>query len=218
VQLSSPIYCSGVPLVGWTWPKGSESSGGTRSGTYAVVGSYDGKRFSVTKTIGEAEAARYVRPDASPDFGTRCPAPKGGWRAPDPRRATEEDQDRVFTRAEQLPGYGTAWIDDQGHSAQRPVNNVINVLVTTDVDEATRTLRRVWGGALCVSKAKHTESELEKVADTLMSRPGALSCGPGDDQLKFDVIYDNGRLQRELDDTYGAGLVQVTSALQPYSG
>jgi hypothetical protein len=218
VQTSLPPGCIGVPLDGWTWPKGSESSGGTRWGTYAVVGGYDGKRFSVTKTLDEDEAARHVRLDTPSDFGTRCPAPQGGWRALKPRRATEEDQERTFTTAERLPGYGTAWIDDQGHSAQRSVNNVINVRVTTDVDGAARTLRRVWGGSLCVTKAKHTDSELRKVADSLMGRPGAISAGAGIDNVAFEVVYDDGHLQRQLDGVYGAGLVLVASALQPYSG
>jgi hypothetical protein len=38
------------------------------------------------------------------------------------------------------------------------------------------------------------------------------------DLVSLEVIHDDGTLQRELDATYGAGLVVVASALKPYAG
>ncbi|MGH8953935.1 MAG: hypothetical protein ACRDVF_02865 [Microbacterium sp.] len=50
VAESYPPQCSGLPLDGWTWDgvDGSESSGGTTWGTYAVYGTFDGERYAVT--------------------------------------------------------------------------------------------------------------------------------------------------------------------------
>lgn len=50
VAESYPPQCSGLPLDGWTWDgvDGSESSGDTTWGTYAVYGTFDGERYAVT--------------------------------------------------------------------------------------------------------------------------------------------------------------------------
>lgn len=50
VMESYPPQCSGVPLDGWSWDgiDGSETSGDTTWGAYAVYASYDGERLTVT--------------------------------------------------------------------------------------------------------------------------------------------------------------------------
>lgn len=50
VAESYPPQCSGIPLDGWTWDgvDGSESSGDTTWGSYAVRGMYDDERYAVT--------------------------------------------------------------------------------------------------------------------------------------------------------------------------
>ncbi|OAN38333.1 hypothetical protein [Microbacterium sp. H83] len=50
VAESYPPQCSGIPLVGWSWDgvDGSETSGDTTWGGYAVRGTYDGETFTVT--------------------------------------------------------------------------------------------------------------------------------------------------------------------------
>lgn len=47
---SFPPQCTGIRLDDWTWDgvDGSESSGSTTWGTYAVYGTYDGERYAVT--------------------------------------------------------------------------------------------------------------------------------------------------------------------------
>lgn len=47
---SYPPQCSGIPLDDWTWEgvDGSETSGDTIWGTYAVYGTFDGERYTVT--------------------------------------------------------------------------------------------------------------------------------------------------------------------------
>lgn len=48
IMESYPPQCSGVPLEGWTWDgvDGSETSGETTWGSYAVYGTYDGERLT----------------------------------------------------------------------------------------------------------------------------------------------------------------------------
>ncbi|MFF7292758.1 hypothetical protein ACFY9N_09520 [Microbacterium sp. NPDC008134] len=50
VAESYPPQCTGVPLLGWSWDRvdGSETSGGTTWGAYAVTGQYDGESITVT--------------------------------------------------------------------------------------------------------------------------------------------------------------------------
>lgn len=51
VAESYPPQCSGVPITNWTWDgiEGSETSGTTTWGAYAVQGTYDGEEFTVTQ-------------------------------------------------------------------------------------------------------------------------------------------------------------------------
>ncbi len=50
IMESFPPQCSGVPLDGWSWDgvEGSETSGETTWGTYAVYATYDGDRLTNT--------------------------------------------------------------------------------------------------------------------------------------------------------------------------
>lgn len=50
IMESHPPQCSGVPLAGWSWAglEGSESSGETTWGAYAVYATYDGERLTNT--------------------------------------------------------------------------------------------------------------------------------------------------------------------------
>lgn len=218
VLQSLPPQCgTAVPLTHWTWPAGSEHRAGVRWGDYAVVGTYDGQRLRVEKTVDPASVAGCLFRDDT-DLRTRCTPPAGGWRAPDALRATHGDQDRALTTATHLPGFGGLWVDDQGHPSQDPVDVVLNVQVTDHVVEATQTLRRVWGGSLCVIRSRYTESELLGVQQALMRRRGSVFSTVGHTSVAYTVVYDDGRLQRRLDRQYGVGLVRVGSVLQPYRG
>ncbi|MFF3027782.1 hypothetical protein [Microbacterium sp. NPDC057944] len=50
VMESYPPQCQGLPVDGWTWEgvDGSETSGDVTWGTYAVYGTYDGERYTIT--------------------------------------------------------------------------------------------------------------------------------------------------------------------------
>lgn len=51
VMESWPPQCHGIPLDGWTWDgvEGADSSGDVTWGAYAVQGTYDGERFTITQ-------------------------------------------------------------------------------------------------------------------------------------------------------------------------
>jgi len=89
------------------------------------------------------------------------------------------------------------------------------VLVTEDVEGAERTLREIWGGALCVSLADYTEQDLVSVQDGLSDLPGLLSSGPELGRLRVDVVWDGGSLQEWADATYGEDLVAIEPVLKP---
>ncbi len=50
IMESYPPQCDGIPVDGWSWNDldGSETSGETTWGSYAVYGTYDGERYSIT--------------------------------------------------------------------------------------------------------------------------------------------------------------------------
>ena len=216
VLLSLPPQCgTGVALAGWRWPKsGVERGGPTTWGDFAVVGTYDGRRVRVEKTVEPAWTDPAGQPDV--DFSSPCPKPAGGWRAPEPERATPETQDQALRLGARLPGFGDAWIDDLGAATQEPLN-ILEEGVVVARRGAERALREVWGGPLCVTKTKRSQAELAKVRRELQDTPRMLGSGYGRGKVDLMVVYDDGTLQTALDRKYGRGLVRVDSALRPYS-
>ena len=235
VAESYPPQCEGIPLDGWSWRglTDYEQAGRVRFGSYAVTGRFDGHRLRVT---GEPIPAALWDPmpaDTPRDaFATRCYPPPGGWRVLDRDRVDQASLQRTFEEASRLAGYAGAWIDQQAGAGPAPESEpgvppeaavdpdrvVVNVLVVGDeVDRAAaeETLRGIWGGALCVALAEHTEAELARIAEELASLPGMLAARPELDRIAVDVVYDDGSLQDHLDRRYPAGLVHVVSALRP---
>lgn len=137
VAESYPPQCSGIPLDGWTWDgvDGSETSGDTTWGTYAVYGTFDGERYTITDPPIMLALYDPVRPE-------------------DP---------------------------------------------TDGVDGTT------------------SAAELTRVQDELSASLGsdALSLSSERGYVWVSVIWDDGTLQTSVDETYGDGVVIVTSALRP---
>lgn len=69
VAESAPPQCTGIPLDGWTWEgvDGSETSGDTTWGTYAVYGTFDGERYTITDPPIMLALYDPVRPDDPTD-------------------------------------------------------------------------------------------------------------------------------------------------------
>lgn len=225
VAESFPPQCSGLPIAGWDWARAGEGMGGggfeeangVRWGSYHLTGTFDGTTFTVSDSIPAAlYDAMSTEPEAIP--GTPCPEPEGGWAPVDPAKTTPEAMDAAFNTALGLEGYAGAWMDQSQDpaAANDPAKVIINVAVTGDTEEAERRLREVWGGSLCVSQAHYTEAELNELSIELQERlPGILTTSGGQDVVRVDVVHDDGSLQAWVDEEYGDGVVEVTSALVP---
>jgi hypothetical protein len=66
-----------------------------------------------------------------------------------------------------------------------------------------------------VSNAERTEAELRRIQREVNDVDGMLTSSAGFDVVDLSVVYDDGSLQRRLDDRYGKGVVRVSSALAP---
>jgi hypothetical protein len=230
---SYPPQCGGPEILNWSWddvdPDTFESASGSTWGVYVVTGRYDGETFEMTEP---ASSAMYTTPppvDHLPDFSTPCEAPPGGWAVVDLEKTTDEALNEAFQLASEQPEYAGGWIDqsvnpasddEPGLETEEAMNDpallILNLRFTGDLERHEAEVRKVWGGALCVSQAEHTEAELRAIQDELVNHQGVL--GTGVDTVAgvvgVEVIVDDG-LQERLDEQYGAGMVRVNAALTP---
>lgn len=225
VAESMPPQCGGPDIAGWSWDAVDDeaSARGTTWGEYAVHGTYADGVLTLTRPPADPESLQIDGDDDAPDVTSPCTEPAGGWFPAGRTMIGEEDQERAIRRAEQSPGFGELWVDQRplGEPSEETMNDparlILNVRVTGDVDAMEARLREVWGGALCVSTALRTDAELSRIADEVDDRAGAqlLTSSWGDDHVDVEVVLDEGDvLQDEFDETYGDGVVRVTSALR----
>lgn len=227
VAESYPPQCSGPDIVGWDWGAvdGAESANGTTWGSYTVIGTYDGQRFTLTEPAQPPEDPPPLDDDM---FATPCDAPAGGWAVVDEATATDAAMQEALALAAAEPDYVGAWVDQSinpaagatGEDAELAMNDptklVLNVMFTGDLERHEADLRAVWGGALCVSAAERTEAELLSILHDVTSLDDTLGGSPDarTGAVQVQVIVDDG-LQQWLDEQYGPGVVVVHAALQP---
>lgn len=228
VAESLPPRCGGPVVTNWDWEGvAHESAAGTSWGDYVVVGTYDGESFTTTRAPvpGEEYDGPPLGGGGEVDLTTPCPEPPGGWAPVDPGRTSDAALDRTVQRASALDGYAGLWLDQSVNpdlatggefAANDPARLVLNVAVTGDVAAAEHSMRETWGGALCVSTALRTERELLAIQQELGGHEGVLHSSSGRDVVEVGVVFDDGSLQRLLDERYGPGVVRVLSALRPY--
>lgn len=233
VMTSLPPRCGGPRLVGWDWSSVEfEQRAGTRwtGPEYVVTGTYDGSTFTLAEppvSIEEYDGPRSARSYEGDDtLATPCPEPAGGWRPVDLATTNDRTLQQVGRVALSLDGYADLWWDQSVNPAHAdpdadpgamndPTKLVVNVRVVGDPDTAEATLRKVWGGALCVTRAERTEADLRRIQDEVARTPGMMTASSGRDVVELDVAYDDGSLQRRFDERYGAGVVRVYSAIFP---
>lgn len=238
IALSLPPQCDGPKVIGWDWadhPE-AESASGVRWGGFVVTGHWDGSSFAATEARVATEA------DNSSTLGeppppTPCEEPAGGWKVLDPATTTMSTRDALSRAAEAREDYGLIWVDqsinpaaarihagEQSLELSQAMNDpklmIMNVGVTGDVAEAEADLRPLWGGPLCVYRVANTQARLRAAAEELMDLPGSLDGGYGSisNTVELSVIYDDGSIQQWADQTYGEGVVEITSALTPGVG
>jgi hypothetical protein len=144
----------GIEVVGWDWTvlDGSEAAGDTTWGTYVVVGTHDGKRFTITES-----PTPYVQPEptpAPPRATTPCPPPPGGWGVVDATTATDQAQNAAVAYAQAQPDYVAVWVDSSMNPAwamkdseitadtpwmfNDPTKLILNVRFTGDLERHER--------------------------------------------------------------------------------
>jgi hypothetical protein len=214
VAMSLPPKCGGPDIVGWSWDGLEHSSAGdARYGSFELVGTYDGKRFTLT----EPPAPPTVRRPAPPDeFRSACPEPAGGWRVVDDATATDDALQAAISLASSLPAGAGVWIDQNG-GENDPKKLVLNARFTGDLPGHEARLRALWGGALCVSSATRTTAELTRVQAELATLPGILSSGIDTlaNQVTAEVYVATEARRDELATRYGPDTVVLTGFLEP---
>ena len=228
VATSLPPQCGGPDIPNWSWAKvaGEERANGTTWGEYVVHGTYADDDFTLTRPPAEPDDPGAALPvQDEPELQTPCPEPDGGW-FPQGRRRIDDGGDgltvdRAAAAAAALQGYAGLWLDqrsDEQAEPNDPNGIILNVRVTKDVKGARAAMAKEWPGALCVSVAKYTEGELQRIQQEVHERAGkaALGSSADNDRVDLDVLLDEGgKLQKAFDEEYGAGTVRVNSALQP---
>ena len=164
-------------------------------GVVALTGTFDGTAFTATDAIPAALYDAVAQPQEEA-LGAACKTPA----TTDPAKATPEDLDATLAAASALPGYATTWL----------TGNTINVAVTADEAGAEKTLRRTWGGPLCVTTVERTDADLNAINQELQAAlPTLLTSGSfSPDSLDAQVVFDDGSIQDWVDATYGEGLVR----------
>jgi hypothetical protein len=230
VLQSLPPQCGGPALVGWEWADHEgdfDERGDTRWGEFVITGIFDGQDITPTDVLPAKDWEPVETPDEEDPLGTPCPEPAGGWQPVDPGTTTNEALDQAIARANGLPGFSQVWVDQSINPASSeepgglewelrlndPKLLVLNVAVTEDVAGAEAAVREVWGGALCVSEAPYTDRELARIQDEMLDLPGMHASDHDLDGVNVWVTYDDGSLQAWVDQEYGPGVVEVSSAL-----
>ena len=208
VAESYPPQCAGPDLPGWSWAGlAHQSASGTRWGHYLLIGTFDGKRLTLTEPAKIADPA--ATPPATPHLTSPCHEPSGGWRPVDPDKAGQGALETAIALASTSADFAGAWIDAE--------NSVLNVRYTGDPATHEAELRRVWGGALCLLPARRTEADLRAVQEELIREPGVHSSGVDVAANRVDVgvwVADVTR-QADLDNRYGPGVVRLVGFLEP---
>ena len=220
VKTSLPVQCGGPDIPNWDWKRTPPTTAinESKDGMFVVHGVYVDGDFTLTRPPkpwkeGDAQTEAPMR-----DFATPCPEPDGGWFPKDRPKLDEYAVDRAAPLAEKIPGYSELWLDQSNSEGTEndPNELILNVRVTKGVKGAEAAMQKVWKGALCVSKAKHTNKALQKIQDEaqVMAKGLMLMSSSGDDHVDVTVIVDEGgRLQKAFDTRYGLGTVRVSSAL-----
>lgn len=212
---SMPPQCGGGPeLIGWDWADAAEvapadEADGTTWGDYAVTGTWDGERLTVTAVGAPEDAVFPTTPD--PNLSSACPEPDGGWVVLDERRSTDDALQLATEAAAAQPDHAATWIDDAGV-------RVLNASFTGELERHETELRTIWGGALCVSAASRSLADLLAIQQDLADDPRVLGSGPSGtgDRLEVSVVVDDG-IQAELDAEHGPGTIFVVPSLWPVS-
>jgi hypothetical protein len=221
VATSLPPQCGGIDLVGWSWDDVEhEAAQGTRWGSYRVTGRFEGDEFEVTEVDDAQPVATNPTPKKRGDH-TPCEEPAGGWVPVDAAKATDAAMQAASDLAQRSPDFAGLWIDqgpvESEATANDPRRFILNVAFTGEVDEHTTRLREVWGGALCVSKARYSQAQLNEIQAQLMKSSQFVSSGIDvyTNSVTVELAVATEEQQKEMDAKYGVGAFVLSGRLRP---
>src|SRR4029079_10603477 len=149
----------------------------------------------------------------------------GGWRPVDPARATSDTENTVIGMARSDPDFGGLWLAQSSIQRGYPMDSwtdpkkyVLNVTFTKDLARHEAELRKVWGGALCVSKAARSMAQMEHIRGEVEPTVKGMLVSSIDEitnVLAITVPVATTAQQRDLDSRYGDGAVVLESWFQP---
>jgi len=223
LEESLPPQCSGVPVAGWDWEavEGVESLNGTTwSGRHRLVGTYDGTTFTLTEPAGPPPPP----PEQEPTRNA-CTSPSGDEPLATFSRVDKTAMLAAMDRARSSPDFAALWTTGMDRSWEPGVrfdDVVLNVAFTGEMARHTRELREVWGGLLCVERLPHTDAELQRVQDELISVTEELglelrSSGIEtlDNVVTLTVVHATPEQRAALEERVGAGLVELETLIRP---
>lgn len=196
-----------------------ESVRGTTWGGYLITGTFDGRTVKLTEPAKVNDGSLSPRPREH-DVTSPCPVPAGGWRPVDPANTTGNALQSIKVVVSADPDFAGLWLDrpnDPGSTDNDPVKLLLNVRFTKDLARHEAAIRRVWGGALCLSEATHTLAELTQIRQERAAEPGSIGASIDEvtGTVEITVYVATQTRQRELDAKYGRGLVNLVGALEP---
>ena len=203
--------CSGPLIAGWRSTK--------TSGTFHLVGTYDGDVFTLTEP---PRPSGPISPGAGrpPIVESPCATPPGGWQVTNPGRVGLADYTAMTDAARADPDFAGIW---SGPNVSNDVaHSVLDIAFTGNLDAHRAMLAQLWGGPICVVRHPHSYAELERVAHGLSNADRQLglqliSWGPDDvgDVVHADVVAATAATRRAVDQRFGEGVVDLVSVLRP---
>jgi hypothetical protein len=205
-----PPACGGLPITNWSWDqaKGEQSLAGVTWGSYRVVGTYDGKAFTLTEPPSIPEP-RTIFDDEPPP----CPTPGVSSSSVEGSGANEGHLSTAVAFARQLPGFAGLWIGE---------GRLLNVAFTDALDRREVEIRERWSGPLRIFRHARTLRELRAIQAQFSSgvRPFGFDVllvsvsEPRNHVLVYAVLADD-PTRSAIEARYGREAVVVKSALVP---
>ncbi|MET8338371.1 hypothetical protein [Streptosporangium canum] len=95
---------------------------------------------------------------------------------------------------------------------------MLNLRFTGDPAVHEPAIREVWGGALCLSRARHTVAELRALQERAQKEIKGMYSASADERaghVGLGVWVATPELQHQVDEKYGRGLVVLEGFLTP---
>jgi hypothetical protein len=220
IQTSLPPQCDGPRITNWSWDDtdDEESASGVTWGSYQVTGTYDGENFTLTEPPGPPTATD----QDDTDFTAPCDEPDGGWIAPDPDMATDDDRIKTEQVARGESDYAEGWIDylDDPTTEEEALEAkyILVLTFTGDLDRHEAVARETWGGPLCVFQHERTFKELRAIQDEVGDLGFEMLWSSIDvmsNTVGLGVVVATPEMLVDLEQRYGPGTVEVDAALRP---